>query len=193
VPLQLIKFVVSTTNKINTKGGSTMKKVAEEKEKNNQAQEIIQREGIMAIEELLTANQAQFIQQTLEVEAEEFLGRKRYEHTESAKGYRNGSYAKRVRLSGGSVTIQKSHFRNTKEKFASRILKGIADLAEKVRSMALEMYVRGLSTRDIEATLREPDGKPMFSRTMISTLTQRLYEQPSPNRLYRTWQIAKPL
>jgi transposase-like protein len=43
--------------------------------------------------------------------------------------------------------------------------------------VALEMYVRGLSTRDIEQTLREPNGKPMFSRSMISALSERLYEQ----------------
>ena len=162
-----------------------MKKVTEQKlktkpdawHKHNQASEVLQREGSLAIEELLNANQAQFIQQTLEVEAEEFLGRKRYEHSESSKGYRNGSYPKRVMLPGSSVTINKPHFRNTKEKFVSRILKSIALLSEKVKMIALEMYIRGLSTRDIEATLQEPDGRPMFSRSMISTLSERLYAQ----------------
>jgi len=43
--------------------------------------------------------------------------------------------------------------------------------------MAVEMYVRGLSTRDIEETLKEANGKPMFSRSMVSKLSERLYEQ----------------
>lgn len=154
-----------------------MKKIAEQKQKHNPVQEILEREGSLTIEELLNANQAQFIQQILEVEAEAFLGRKRYERSDSSKGYRNGSYAKRVKLPGGSITVQKPHFRNTKENFVSRILKGIAYLSEKVKMMAVEMYVRGLSTRDIEATLQEPNGKPMFSRSMISALAERLYQQ----------------
>jgi len=154
-----------------------MKKVAEQKQKHNKAAEVIHRESEFSIEELLIANQTEFIQQTLEVEVEEFLGRKRYEHGKATKGYRNGSYPKRVKLPGASTTIDHPHFRNTQEKFTSRILRGIAQLSEKVKMMALEMYVRGLSTRDIEKTLQEPDGKPMFSRSMISTLTERLYQQ----------------
>ncbi len=154
-----------------------MKKVAEQKQKNNATRELLQNEGSLAIEELLQDNQQKFIQQTLDVEVEEFLGRKWYEHSEQLKGYRNGSYPKRVMLPGSTLTIQSPHFRNAKEKFTSRILRGIAQLSDKLRMVALEMYVRGLSTRDIEATLREPNGKPMFSRSMISTLSERLYEQ----------------
>lgn len=59
----------------------------------------------------------------------------------------------------------------------SRILEGIAHIADKIKAMALEMYVRGLSTRDIEATLTEADGTPMFSRSMISILAKRLYDE----------------
>ncbi|KAF0150798.1 MAG: transposase mutator type [Ignavibacteria bacterium] len=154
-----------------------MQKLKEQKHKDNSAVEILEKEGSLAIEELLQLNQQKFIEETLEVEVEEYLGRKRYEHSESPKGYRNGSYPKKVMLPGSSITINKPHFRNVKEKFTSRILRGIAQLSDKLRMVALEMYVRGLSTRDIEATLREPNGKPMFSRSVISVLTKRLYEQ----------------
>lgn len=154
-----------------------MQKVKEEKHKHNSAEEVIEKEGRIAIEEMLAFNQQKFIQETLEIEVEEYLGRKRYEHSERPKGYRNGSYRKKVKLPGSNITINKPHFRNAKEKFTSRILQGIARILDKLRMVALEMYVRGLSTRDIEATLQEPNGKPMFSRSVISTLTERLYEQ----------------
>jgi transposase-like protein len=154
-----------------------MKKVTEQKQKHNATQAVLENEGSMAIEELLIENQQKFIQQTLDVEVEEFLGRKRYEHSKTSSGYRNGSYPKRVLLPGSTITVHKPHFRNVKGTFTSRILRGIAQLSDKLRMVALEMYIRGLSTRDIEATLREPNGKPMFSRSMISVLSERLYEQ----------------
>lgn len=154
-----------------------MKKVAEEKKKYNTAETVMQQEGSLAIEELLLENQQKFIQETIDVEVEEFLGRKRYEHSKTNTGYRNGSYPKRVLLPGSTISVNKPHLRNTKEKFSSRILRGIARISENLRMAALEMYVRGLSTRDIEATLRDSSGKPMFSRSMISTLSERLYDQ----------------
>jgi len=154
-----------------------MKNIHGTKQRNNLTNEVMERESSLAIEELLMHNQTKFIQETVNTEAEAYLGRKWYEHGTTNRGYRNGSYDKKVRLPGGSIVIRKPHFRNTKEKFVSKLLKGIALLTDKIRMLALEMYVRGLSTRDIEATLREPNGKPMFSRSMISTLSERLYEQ----------------
>jgi putative transposase len=154
-----------------------MRKVELREEKNNEIKSLMEHEGSLAIEELLQAQQARFIQEVIDTEVDEFLGRKRYEHAEAVKGYRNGSYAKKVKLPGGSVVVRKPHLRKTNEKFVSRILRGITQVAEKVRMLALEMYVRGLSTRDIEATLREPNGKPMLSRSQVSRLSERLYEQ----------------
>lgn len=175
MPFRLITFVVSNDKINQQKGDSTKQKVKEQKHKYNSDVELLHHEGNLAIEEMLQINQQKFIQETIELE--EYLGRKRYEHRQRAKGYRNGSYRKKVMLPGSSISINKPHFRNVKEKFTSRILHGIAQLSEKLRMVALEMYVRGLSTRDIEATLREPNGKPMFSRSIISTLSERLYEQ----------------
>jgi transposase-like protein len=43
--------------------------------------------------------------------------------------------------------------------------------------MALEMYARGLSTRDIEATLTDEAGKPLLSRSSMSRLSEELYAE----------------
>lgn len=110
-----------------------MKKVTEQKQKHNATQAVLENEGSMAIEELLIENQQKFIQQTLDVEVEEFLGRKRYEHSKTSSGYRNGSYPKRVLLPGSTITVHKPHFRNVKGTFTSRILRGIAQLSDKLR------------------------------------------------------------
>lgn len=39
------------------------------------------------------------------------------------------------------------------------------------------MYVRGLSTRDIDATLTDETGKPLLSRSAASRLTESLYQE----------------
>jgi putative transposase len=42
--------------------------------------------------------------------------------------------------------------------------------------LAVEMYVRGLSVRDIEEALKEATGDPLLSRTAVSELTDTLWE-----------------
>jgi putative transposase len=154
-----------------------MKKIPASKEKHNQVEEILSREGALAIEEFHRAGQEKLIQEVLETEVDAFLGRKWYEHNEKSKGYRNGYYQRKGLLPGGAVTIRHPRVRNTKEPFVSRILKGLAQYADRVRVMALEMYVRGLSTRDIEKTFIDSNNTPIFSRSVVSKLAERLYVQ----------------
>jgi putative transposase len=154
-----------------------MKKITATEKKRKEIEEILGREGGLAIEELHRAGQEELIQRILEVEVEEYLGRKRYGRSEKPTGYRNGYYKSTIAVPGDRLTVMKPHFRKTEKKFKSRILEGVVRLSEKLKTMAVEMYVRGLSTRDIEQTLKESDGKPMFSRSMVSKLSERLYEQ----------------
>jgi transposase-like protein len=154
-----------------------MKKITATEKKRKEIEEILGREGGLAIEELHRAGQEELIQRILDVEVEEYLGRKRYGRSEKPTGYRNGYYKSTIAIPGDRLTVMKPHFRKTEKKFKSRILEGVVRLSEKLKTMAVEMYVRGLSTRDIEQTLKESDGKPMFSRSMVSKLSERLYEQ----------------
>jgi transposase-like protein len=163
--------------KKSTKGDSTMKKITAMEKKRKEIEEILGREGALAIEELHRAGQEKLIQEILEVEVEEYLGRKRYSRSEKPSGYRNGYYPSTIAIPGDRLRILKPHFRKTEKKFKSRILEGVVRLSEKLKTMAVEMYVRGLSTRDIEATLQQSNGKPMFSRSMVSQLSERLYKQ----------------
>ena len=41
----------------------------------------------------------------------------------------------------------------------------------------MEMYARGLSTRDIEALFADEDGRSLLSRTAVSEVTERLWAQ----------------
>jgi Transposase, Mutator family len=41
----------------------------------------------------------------------------------------------------------------------------------------VEMYARGLSTRDIEAVFADVDGRSLLSRTAVSEITERLWAE----------------
>src|SRR5206468_6772666 len=48
---------------------------------------------------------------------------------------------------------------------------------EALEDLAVEMYARGLSTRDIEALFADATGKSLLSRTAVSTITERLWAE----------------
>jgi putative transposase len=48
---------------------------------------------------------------------------------------------------------------------------------EELEALAVEMYARGLSTRDIEAVFAGADGRSLLSRTAVSEVTERLWAE----------------
>src|SRR5207253_1163568 len=46
-----------------------------------------------------------------------------------------------------------------------------------LEQLAVEMYARGLSTRDIEAAFRDASGASVLSRTAVSQVTERLWQE----------------
>jgi len=48
---------------------------------------------------------------------------------------------------------------------------------EVLEKLAIEMYERGLSTRDIEDALLEATGEKILSRTSVSKVTEILWEE----------------
>src|SRR5213078_4907447 len=97
------------------------------------------------------------IQQALEDALTEFLGRARYERTETPVAHRNGyERPQKIATSSGPMEIERPRVRDASSLgFESRIVgKGIA------RTYALETlvicsFLRGLSVRDVEAALEE--------------------------------------
>src|SRR6202789_1427117 len=123
------------------------------------------------------------LQQALEDEVSEFLGRGRYERTgETAVSYRNGHEPRTVKTTSGAMRVQRPRIRGAKRLgFESRILgKGVA------RTHALELlvisgFLRGLSTRDVEAALEEVFEEPIASKSTVSRVCEDTRER------YRQW------
>jgi putative transposase len=155
-----------------------MKKIRASQQKRNEIETVMKSGSREAIEGLHRLGQEKFWQELLEAEVDEHLGRDWYQRSEdSRQGYRNGSYPRKMIVPGGTLNIAVPRLRNTKEKFTSRLLKAVADVADRVRTVALEAYVRGLSVRDIEQTFVTEDGSPMLSRSVMSRVATRLHDE----------------
>jgi transposase-like protein len=118
-------------------------------------------------------------QKIMEQEVRDYLGRDYYERKAgSRKGYRNGYESKRVKTAEGEVQLEAPQLRDTKECYRSEFLNKIDSLSPQLKRLAIEMYVRGLSTRDIEEALRDQDtGKLLLSKDGVSELTEELWEE----------------
>jgi transposase-like protein len=61
--------------------------------------------------------------------------------------------------------------------FVSRVRAGLAGRTAELEQLAVEMYARGLSVRDIEAAFRDASGASVLSRTAVSQVTERLWQE----------------
>lgn len=108
-------------------------------------------------EEWVRSKVQQFIQDILEEEVTEFLGRAKSERRELVDGkvgYRNG-YGKerKLTLSSGTVTLRRPRVRQVEERFESRLLPLFARRTEQLNALLPELYLHGLAEGDFELAL----------------------------------------
>ncbi len=109
-------------------------------------------------------------QSVLEAEVTEFLGRDRYQRGERERaGSRNGYSPTTIKSTAGEVTLERPKLRGTDEAFASRLLGIGVTRTGALESLVIAGFVRGLSTRDVEASLADALGP----ESTISTSTVR--------------------
>lgn len=113
------------------------------------------------------------IQTAVEAEVAEFLGRARYERVarvEDARvGSRNGFCPTTIKTTAGPVTVQRPKLRGTTEKFASRLFGAGVSRTNALESLVIAGYVRGLSDRDVQATLADALGaEAVLSKSTVS-------------------------
>jgi len=154
-----------------------MKKVRPFERKRKLFEEALSIEGETILEAWHRHCRETMIQESLEAEVADFFGRKWYEHGQKdgfKKEHRNGYYPKQVKTVGGVLSLDVPRVRNTREPFVSKILRCVAYLSGKLEQLAMELYVRGLSTRDIEAALVDQEGNALLSRSAVSRLNEGL-------------------
>jgi putative transposase len=127
--------------------------------------------------ELMRTGMRLMIEQALEEEVTDVLGRERYQRTgEPAKGYRNGTRKGHMRTAEGVVEFGVPQVTGTEEPFVSQIREQLPERSEELGRLAIEMYARGLSMRDIEKTFTDESGRCALSKTAASEIAERLWQ-----------------
>ena len=119
----------------------------------------------------------ELMQELLEEEVTEFLGRARYERRAAvdACGYRNG-YGKPRKLttSMGTIEVRRPRVRGVEERFESRILPLFARRTREVSELLPELYLHGLAEGDFDLALRGLLGEeaPLSASTVARLKTK---------------------
>jgi transposase-like protein len=135
-----------------------------------------------AIEQVAQLGARLLLQTALEAEVSEFLGRERYARAASSEnareGSRNGYCETTIKTTTGAVTLSRPKLRGTTEAFASRLLGTGVTKTHALESLVIAGFVRGLSTRDVEATLAEALGEQAsVSRSTVSRICEQISEE----------------
>ena len=129
------------------------------------------------LEEVARLGAQLLMQAALEAEVTEFLGRDRYQRAaardEARPGSRNGYREVTVKTTAGPVTLARPKLRGTSEAFASRLFGAHVTKTNALESLVIASFVRGLSVRDVEATLAEALGdQAAVSKSTVSAICQ---------------------
>jgi putative transposase len=135
-----------------------------------------------AIERVARLGAQLLLQTALEAEVTAFLGRDRYQRAVSASeatdGMRNGYHPVTVKTTAGPATLQRPKLRGTTERFASQLFGSQVTKTNALETLVIASYVRGLSTRDVEAALAEALGETAsVSRSTVSRICADIKEQ----------------
>jgi transposase-like protein len=121
-----------------------------------------------------------FIQQLLEDEVDELLGRRKSERraaVDGLPGSRNGhGKPRRLALMNGTITVRRPRVRDVEERFVSRLLPLFQRRTTEVGALLPALYLHGLALGDFELALRGllGEGAPLSASSLV--------------RLKATWQ-----
>jgi transposase-like protein len=120
------------------------------------------------------------VQEMVEQEVADYLERDHYQRRrpeQEHRGYRNGYEPGRIRTAEGEIVVQVPQVRDAPETYRSQLMTFLRGNSDVLERLAVEMYARGLSTRDIEDALEEATGDRLLSRTAVSQITEVLWDE----------------
>lgn len=119
------------------------------------------------------------MQVSVEEQVTEFLGRDRYSRQEGVReGSRNGYCPVTVKTTSGPVEIARPKLRGTSEAFVCRLFGKGVTRTNALEALVIAGYVRGLSTRDVEATLADALGEEAaLSRSTVSRICKAIKDE----------------
>jgi len=111
-----------------------------------------------AKDELVKLATRLIVEEALEGEAGDALGREYYEHgAQPGQGYRNGYRPGRLKTAEGRMEYSAPQIAGRDEPFRSAIREHLKGHTQGLEDLAIEMLARGLSVRDIEDAFKGRD------------------------------------
>jgi len=108
----------------------------------------------------------------LEKEFESFIGASKHERSDERLDYRNGHKERQLKTTLGELNLLRPYARSGK--FETKLFENYSRIDKALVSIIVESYLKGVSTRKVEAVISELDIE--LSHTTVSTLTRELDE-----------------
>ena len=114
------------------------------------------------------------VEQLLNAEADEITGAARYERTGDRKAYRAGHYERDLTVKAGTVTLRVPKLKGAL--FESAVIERYRRREQSVEEALIDMYLAGVSTRQVDDISRLLWGERMPSQTLSDKL-RKVYDQ----------------
>jgi putative transposase len=116
-------------------------------------------------------------QEALEQEQAATLGRGRYAARGERPGYRNGYENGTLKTAAGVLRVKVPQIRGQEEPYRSQLWQNVGGPSDVLKRLILEMYVGGMSQREIEYSLEKAVGQFILSKRAVSELSESLTEE----------------
>jgi putative transposase len=162
------------------------KKIAPSEQKAQALRALLQgQQDAQSGEELLSTlvrlSTERVLQEALEHEQAEALGRGRDEARGEQLGYRNGYENGTLKTAEGVLRVKLPQIRDREEPYRSPLWRQVATTSDVLKRLIVEMYVGGRSQRDSEYSLESAVGHFVLSKSTVSELTDTLRQE------YEAW------
>jgi putative transposase len=126
---------------------------------------------------LVRLSTERILQEALEQEQAVALGRGRYELRGEKVGYRNGYENGTLKTGEGVLHVRVPQIRGQQEPYRSQLWRNVGDTSDVLKKLIVEMYVGGMSQRDIEYGLEQAVGQFVLSKSAVSNIAESLAEE----------------
>ena len=126
------------------------------------------------LDRLVSEKVEQLLNAMLDAEADEITGAARYERSGERKAYRAGHYERCLTVKAGTMTLRVPKLKGAL--FESAVIDRYRRREESVEEALIDMYLAGVSTRQVDDISRLLWGERMPSQTLSDKL-KRVYEQ----------------
>jgi putative transposase len=126
---------------------------------------------------LVRLSTERILQEALEQEQAGALGRGRYEARGEKLGYRNGYEEGTLKTGEGVLHVKVPQIRGQADPYRSQLWRNVGNTSDVLKKLIVEMYVGGMSQRDIEYGLEQAVGQFVLSKSTVSEIAESLTEE----------------